>query len=427
MLCNRVMLIDDEPGVLRALERVLRREPVEVTSTSSPAELLRAIQAEEYAVIVSDQRMPEISGTELLEQTRAIAPDAVRITLTGYADKDAAIDAINRGSVSRFLTKPWEDDVLRREINDAVASYNLRAENRRLQELTRRQNAELRELNENLEARVAGRTAEITRLNHDLRRGFAASIFVIAQLGEMHSPVVGSHSKRVARLAQALAEELGLSREEVFTIYSAALLHDIGMTALPAELVSRDFAALNQGEREMLKRHVVEGERITGMVPNLSDAAPLVRGHHERWNGAGYPDRLAGSQIPLGARIIAVCDAYDHALNSRTRFAQSSPASALAEVVRYSGEQFDPRLVEALETHLKDELDAPEPAEVGLRDLRAGMVLAGHVETTRGLLLLKSGTELTADHLHKLRTFRLSDPIAEPIAVLRAAAEPIAV
>jgi response regulator RpfG family c-di-GMP phosphodiesterase len=427
MSCNRVILIDDEPGVLRALERVLRREPFEVTTTTSPSELLHTLRSQEFAVIVSDQRMPDIQGTELLEQSRSIAPHAVRITLTGYADKDAAIDAINRGSVSRFLTKPWDDDVLRREIRDAVDSYNLRAENRRLLDLTQRQNAELREINENLEARVAGRTAEITRLNQDLRRGFAASIFVIAQLGEMHSPVVGSHSKRVARLAQTLAEELGLSRDEVFTIYSAALLHDIGMTALPADLVSRDFAALNLTERELLKRHVVEGERITGMVPNLSEAAPLVRGHHERWDGAGYPDRLAGQHIPLGARIIAVCDAYDHALNSRTRFTQTSPAAALAEVVRHRGEQFDPHLVDALESHLRDELDDPEPAELGLRDLRPGMILAGDVETTRGLLLLKSGTELTDDHLHKLRTYRHSDPIAEPIAVLRTAAEPVSV
>lgn len=417
--CRRVLFVDDEEGVLKSLARLFRRTDLDVTTTASPDEVRRLVRDEEFAVVVSDQRMPEIEGTRLLEEVRDLRPETLRISLTGYADKEAAIEAINRGSVYRFLTKPWEDDELRAEIARAVEEYNVRAEVRRLTELTRRQNAELAGLNEGLERRVAERTAEVESLHADLKASFNGSILVIASLAERHSPVVGSHSKRVAATTRKLAAELGLSKEESYDAFVAALLHDVGKIGLPPEVANKPESALGPHQREKLRGHVVEGERLAAMVPNLKNAAKLVRHHHEKWNGGGYPDRLVGEAIPLGARLIAVANAYDRALNDRERFAAMTPESALAEVARRVESDFDPDVVAALGRTLTDGDGDGAVLEIDLRDLKPGLKLADEVRTVRGVMLLPNGTVLTEDLIRRVTTFAAADPLGGPIRIAR--------
>lgn len=146
----RILLVDDERGIINAVRRVLRREGWEIVSTQDPHEALKLIGEEAFAVILSDQRMPAMEGTALLQQAREIAPDTVRIILTGYVDIEAAIEAINHGAVFRFITKPWDDEDLRSTIRQAVTQYQLVGENKRLLRLTEAQNAELAQLNRDL-------------------------------------------------------------------------------------------------------------------------------------------------------------------------------------------------------------------------------------------------------------------------------------
>ena len=146
----RILLVDDERGIINAVRRVLRREGWEIVSTQDPHEALKLIEEEAFAVILSDQRMPAMEGTALLQQAREIAPDTVRIILTGYVDIEAAIEAINHGAVFRFITKPWDDEDLRSTIRQAVTQYRLVGENKRLLRLTEAQNAELAQLNRDL-------------------------------------------------------------------------------------------------------------------------------------------------------------------------------------------------------------------------------------------------------------------------------------
>jgi sigma-B regulation protein RsbU (phosphoserine phosphatase) len=143
---SRVLLVDDEPKVLSALRRLLRREAFEVVATGSPEEALRLLREGAYAVVLADQRMPGMEGTRLLERAREVSPDTVRVMLTGHVDMRAAVEAINRGAVYRFVTKPWNDEELRQIVRQGVSQHALRMENRRLQELTERQNVELKGL-----------------------------------------------------------------------------------------------------------------------------------------------------------------------------------------------------------------------------------------------------------------------------------------
>ena len=152
---EKVLLLDDEQNVLTSIRRLMRKEPFELRETTSPEEALNLLESERFAVVISDQRMPSMDGTEFLEKAAQISRDTVRIVLTGYVDIQSAIESINRGAVYRFVTKPWNDEELRLTIEQALARYRMEQENRRLHQLTQKQNGELRARNQSLaEARA---------------------------------------------------------------------------------------------------------------------------------------------------------------------------------------------------------------------------------------------------------------------------------
>lgn len=458
----KVIFIDDEPHILKAFIRLFRKDDIDICTTTSPTEVCELVQNDTFALIVSDQRMPEIEGTGLLEQVRAISPHTVRIILTGYADKDAAIQAINQGSVYRFLTKPWDDDELRNEVKRAIEEYSLRQENRRLQELTQSQNNELRDLNQNLELKVKERTEKVTLLNQQLKQGFIGSIRAMAQLGEMHSSDLGEHAKRVTVMTGQIAKQLGFELDHLFQINSAALLHDIGKIELPENLLSKAYDKLIPVEQRMVQNHVLLGEKIAQMVPSLEKAALLIRHHHERFNGTGYPDGLKGEEIPLGSRIICVADFYDHMLNSRSNGHAKSPEAILESISRLSGTWFDPQVVAALQQYLfpteqesvlvnhfnqqtvrnphqkaqpqktksvqqrtrenpplHDAIDVTVEPDRRVRpyELMLGMSLSRDLYSNNGGLLLPRGTVLSQKHLESLKSLALANPISDRIFV----------
>jgi response regulator RpfG family c-di-GMP phosphodiesterase len=418
----RVLFIDDEPNVLRSIQRLFRLEAFQVDTAHTPQEALDYAAAHECAVFVSDQRMPLMEGTTLLSLLRERRPDAIRMTLTGYADKEAAIEAINRGHVAKFLTKPWQDDELVTEVRLAVEHYKTKQENQRLQLLAQQQNAELLALNSSLEARVAQRTEDVTRLNQSLKASFLSSIALMAQLGELHSPTVGSHSQRVATLAKEVALALKRPADEVTTIYAAALLHDIGKVGLPESLLQKNPALLTEAERNHLRQHPIAGERLVSLVPALATAASLVRSHHERWNGTGYPDRLTHAAIPLGARVIAVVNHYDNLLNDRSHFENATRLKSLQATSKMAGTWFDPDVVSALSEVIRQhesQDQGPTTVEILLKDLRAGMQLAAPLLTVRGVMLLPADSVLSEGIIDRVLAFHHSDPINGSILVYR--------
>ncbi len=421
----KVLVVDDETGVLSACVRALRRVDAEIVTSDSPTRGLELTSAEEFAVIVSDQRMPEMTGAQFLEQISHSSPDTVRVILTGYADINLAMDAINRAGVSRYLTKPWNDDDLRCVVTQGLEQFALVRENRRLQELTKQQNDDLLRLNATLEQRVEERTADVQRLNADLRNSLLGSIRVLAELTEMHSKVIGSHGQRVASICRQLASLLEMTGGDLVQLEIAAILHDIGKIGIPAEIARKRDAALTAQERAVMELHPARGDAIVRMVPNLAMAATLVRHHHERIDGRGYPDRLVGDQIPLGSRIIAVASAYDNILNSREHFENITPTQALYVLEQLATGRFDPRVIDALRKYVTAGGDTNQQGaeiEIRLRELRVGMKLSRELKTTRGVLLLPKDCVMNAEHLSRVRTFQESEPIVDSAFVYRPAA-----
>jgi response regulator RpfG family c-di-GMP phosphodiesterase len=407
---TKVLCIDDELNVLKACKRLLHRAGFDVTTTDDPEEAKKLVQAESFAVVISDQRMPIVEGTELLEQIHELSPQTVRILLTGYADLNASIDAINRGGVFRYLTKPWDDNELTAIVSQAADNYNLTAENQRLQDLTERQNSELTTLNEELEDRVARRTEQVRGLVTRLEETLGGTSEVLGTLAEKHSPTLGNHGRRVATLSMKLAEHLQVEDDDLFQLRFAATLHDIGKIGISQKILTRERSAQTGIEKELLDQHVIHGEELVASIPKMETAAMFVRHHHELLDGTGFPDRLTGDAIPLGARIIAVASAFDNLMNSRKDYHESCPDEALAAVRKNALSSFDPTVVDALANCLSttnpDELSRESDVDMNPCDLVEGLVLTRDLTSSRGLLLLAAGTQLTEDSITLIRRFR---------------------
>jgi response regulator RpfG family c-di-GMP phosphodiesterase len=391
-----LLFVDDESSILSSLKRLFRPHGYKVLTAGGGAEGLAVLEKENIDLVVSDMRMPEMDGAHFLEQVRNRWPQVVRILLTGYADVSSTIAAINRGEIYRYVAKPWDDNEIVLTIRDALERKRLEVENSRLNDLTARQNEELKALNAGLEQKVAERTAELRQTfafleqaHQDLKKGFLATVNVFSGLIELRGGKLAGHSRRVADHARRIAQRIGLDDAEVQDILLAALLHDIGKLGLPDHVLDKPYNTLPADLRAEVMKHPAKGAMVLMGIGQLKGVAPLVRHHHECWDGSGYPDGLAGLALPVGARILTVANDYD-ALQMGTLVNRSlKPAEALAFIVENRGRRYDPTAVDAFVDLISESLKTTI-AELPLRpaQLKPGMVLARDLMHRDGYLLL---------------------------------------
>jgi response regulator RpfG family c-di-GMP phosphodiesterase len=315
---ERLLVVDDEGPILHALQRTFEAAGYAVTACLDPAAALEELKQRPYQVLSADYMMPGMTGAEFLAQARTLQPHTVRILITAANDFSAAVDAINNGEIFRILSKPWNRSELLGTVRQAFDNYSLRQKNRQLTELVQKQNAELADLNRGLERLVQERTS-------NLLDGMVAVL-------DYRDTETQWHSRRVSRFTCRIAEEQGVADpRQMKTIEMGSLLHDIGKIGV------RDAVLLKPGP----------GWALLQRIEFLREASEIVLQHQERWDGSGYPSRIKGEKIVLGARLFAVADTYDAITSDRPyRKAQPHPA-AVAEIRRVAGSQLDPAAVEA--------------------------------------------------------------------------------
>eukprot|EP01030_Chromulinospumella_sphaerica_P003806 gene3806-3721_t len=250
-----VLCVDDEPGILSALKRVLRAEDCQVLQATGGTEALQLMETHIVDVVVSDMRMPGMDGAAFLGHVRARWPDTARILLTGYADMNATIAAINDGQIYRYIHKPWDEAELRLTVRQAAEHRLLQRDRARLQALTAEQNEELRTLNAGLEDRVQERTTELQHANDQLRRNYLTSIKIFSNLMELRSGLLVGHGKRTASQARKVAQTMGLSDSTLQDVFVAGLLHDMGLMALPDSILNKPVGRLSAEEMISYQRH----------------------------------------------------------------------------------------------------------------------------------------------------------------------------
>ena len=372
-------------------------------------------------------RMPEMDGAQFLEQVRLRWPEITRLLLTGYADISSTIDAINRGEIYRYISKPWVNSDLMLIIRGALESARLRNENQRLLELTQRQNAELTELNASLEDKVKQRTQEIEQINdflnlanEQLKQNFLTSIKVFSNLMELRGGAVGGHSRRVADLVLKLAQAMALTERQQQDAYQAALLHDIGKIGFSDALLAIPVSVMSSEEMRLYRRHVSTGVEALMPLEDMKETAHLIRAHHERFDGHGFPDGLTGEAIPIGARILTVVNDYDALQIGTIAEKKHTPAEAQGILVQMSGTRYDPAVVDAFIKLLGEIRQGSENERlVPYLELRSGMVLSRDLLSRDGVLLLAEGYVLNPVVLKQLQDYAERETTAQEIYIQR--------
>lgn len=356
---HTVLFVDDEVNILKAIQRLLRNEQMEVLTASRPQEALELLDRADAQLVVSDQRMPEMSGVDLLSSVRERHPDMVRMMLTGYTEMNIAVEAINKGEIYRLITKPWNDDELKATLRQAFDHFDLKREIKRLNQVTREQNFKLQDMNKNLEGKVRERTKQLDQKNIELRTAYIQTIRALAEAIDAKDAYTRGHSERVAVYASRIAREMNLDKQLIERVYFSGLLHDVGKIGIPDAIITKP-ARLDPDEYEEIKKHPEIGAKILEPVEFLRNIVPCVRHHHEWFDGSdrGYPDRLIAEAIPLPSRVILVADTVE-AMTSDRPYRNALPIDVVvAELHKYSGSQFDPVVVTAFLKLLEEEGDA---------------------------------------------------------------------
>ena len=383
-----ILCVDDEPNILAALRRLFRTKGYEVLTADSARAGMAVLKARPVDLIISDMRMPEMDGVRFLEHARALCPDTLRLLLTGHADVNQILDAVNRGEIYRYITKPWDD-------HEMTLVVRLAFERKALEALTAQQNDQLLELNQSLEAKVASRTEELVGSNDKLKRNFLTGIQVFSSLIELRGANLAGHSRRVADLARRIAPRLGLDPRETQQIFIAGLLHNIGKIGFSDSLLEMAVPRMNGELLGLYRSYPVRGEQLLMPLEDLREAATLVRAHQERFDGEGFPDRLAGLDIPIGARILALASDYDNLQIGTLSERQLRPEQAAKIVIESRGKRYDPAVVAAFEEVSTGRLpvEALRDQALPVAKLRAGM------RTTRDLVTRDGPLLLSADHV----------------------------
>lgn len=397
-----LLFVDDEPNILSALQRLFRPEGYRLFTAAGGAQGLEILEKEKVDLIVSDMRMPHMDGAQFLEQAARRWPHVIRILLTGYADLGSAVAAVNKGNIYRYLSKPWED-------NDIKLTVARALEKQRLEAQVERQNAELKELNSNLETRVKARTEEVRQVlaqleltHEELKKSYATSVKVFASLIELRQQHATGHVSRVAEHMHALIPRMRLPEADVQALQFAALLHDIGKIGFSDRLLQTPYERLAADDRQLFHQHPIIGQTALLALESLQDTANLIRAHREHIDGSGYPDGLRGDQIPIGARALLVVVDYDDLLHGMLTGTPLAPKAAQDLLIANKGKRYDARIVELF----IDVLRAPPPETdmlVPSDQLQPGMVLSRDMRNTKGMMLLGKGRELTAVLIPRIR------------------------
>jgi putative nucleotidyltransferase with HDIG domain len=327
-----VLVVDDDESVRSLILRHLSSEPAyHCISSSSALEACEHMHREQVSVVISDIRMPQMSGVEFLHFLGHAAPETSVIMVTGLDDIGTALESLRMGACD-YITKPFDMLRLRRALGQAVERNRLLVDSRRYRE--------------ELERKVAARTHELNGALRELEDSYRTTLDALVSALDAREHETQAHSQRVREYAVTLARQLGLNEASLVDVGRGALLHDVGKIGVPDSILLKP-GKLTPEEWVIMRRHSRIGYDILRNIRFLAGAAEIVLAHQERWDGRGYPTGLAGTDIPLGARIFAVVDTVD-AMTSDRPYRKALPFQAATEEVgRCSGTQFDPMVAQA--------------------------------------------------------------------------------
>jgi len=327
---TRILIVDDEEIVCITLAQRLFKEGYLCSTASNGREAFNHFCKENFSLIISDIKMPEMNGMEFLKNVKSVNPNMMVIIMTSYAELDLAVEAIRLGAFD-FLTKPVDLDLI-------VFSVKKAFEKKRLEE-------ENEAYHKNLERLVKERTAELQQALVVMKKNHLDTVKVLAGAIDAKDPYTRGHSDRVRKMSMRIGMKLGFNNKRLENLVFGALLHDIGKIGIKDEVLQKQ-GPLDPDEYKYIQEHPLIGVKIVEGIDFFSDKISMIRNHHEHFDGSGYPDGLVGEVIPLEARIIAVPDAFDAMTSLRPHRRAMPIEDVLFEMENGKGKQFDPQILE---------------------------------------------------------------------------------
>ncbi len=326
----RILVVDDEAHVRSMIGSTLERQGHTVETVSSGREALDALARERFDLILTDIVMQDINGIALLEKVHVQHVNLPVVMVTAIHDISVAIDSMRRGAYD-YLLKPFERDHLIGTVERALEHRQVLEESQSYQQ--------------SLEQMVRARTEMLRHAMEDLEHSYDVTLEALGDALDLKDSETEGHSKRVTAYTIALSRAMGIPPADIKIIARGAFLHDIGKMAIPDEIL-RKPGKLTQEEQEVMREHCARGYHMLRKIPFLAGAAEIVFCHQEHYDGSGYPNGLRGREIPVGSRIFAVADTLDAITSDRPYRKARSFDAAREEILRCSGTQFDPAVVE---------------------------------------------------------------------------------
>lgn len=376
MTADQIVVLDDEELVRELICEMLESAGYSCVPAGSIGEAILHLQEAEPLMVISDLMLEDSSGLELLDYLRPRYPDLPIVVVTGLHDLTVALSAIRKGAYD-FILKPFGREQLLATTRRAVEHHRLIRENRAYQS--------------SLETLVAARTEQLRGAMQDLEQSYDYTLEALGGALDLRDTETEGHCKRVTAFTVAIARHIGLSKEKIRNIARGAFLHDLGKMAIP-DAILRKPGKLDEVEWVTMREHSILGYKMVSRIPFLQEAAEVVFSHQERWDGKGYPRGLRGEAIPIGARMFAVADTLDAICSDRPYRVGQSFAVARDEIVRCSGTQFDPKVVEAF-------LQIPESRWAELREEVEAQVAS---ETSPVVEVMAADTEFSVKPADRL-------------------------
>jgi putative nucleotidyltransferase with HDIG domain len=330
MNTEKILVVDDEEAIREVISTLLEAQGFRCTTCANGRLGLEGFRKDTFDLVLSDIVMPEMDGLKLLAELRVDDPDVPVIMVTAMHDISIALEAIRAGAYD-YILKPFEKDQLYLSVRRALEHRKLVLENRTYQS--------------DLEQLVAERTQQLSIALQDLEQSYDYTLEALGGALDAKDAETEGHCQRVTAFTITIARAMGVDKAFLRQIARGAFLHDIGKMGVPDSIL-RKPGPLTAEEREIMRKHCNIGYAVLERIPFLKEAAEIVLSHQECYDGSGYPRGLKGEQIPLGARIFAVADTLDAMISDRP-YRKALPISAAREEIeRFSGKQFDPRVVE---------------------------------------------------------------------------------
>jgi putative two-component system response regulator len=327
---DQILIVDDEEIICSILARRLTREGYACVTANNGREALQYFYKHPFSLIISDIKMPEMDGLTLLKRVKAANPKMMVIMVTAFPEIDLAVEAVHLGAYD-FIIKPADLDLV-------ILSVRKALEKKRLEE-------EIVAYRSHLERLVEERTTKLQQAYRILKKAHLDSVKVLVEAIDAKDPYTRGHSDRVTRMSLKIAFQLGFAEDRLESLEYGALLHDIGKIGIKDEVLQKP-GTLDSEEYQYIQEHPLIGVKIIEGLDFFKDKIPMIRHHHEHYDGSGYPDGLLGAAIPLEARIIAVPDAFDAMTSARPHRGMMPLQDVLMELEKCKGTQFDPKVLE---------------------------------------------------------------------------------